>query len=90
MAASGKELNQIRDGNAYSCAAFSPDGKRIVSGGFMNPRVRVCDAATGKEVYKYEGYTRDGHGMASFFPDGKRIASSGDGDHTIRIWRAPR
>src|SRR5207302_10462815 len=77
------------------CAAFSPDGKRIVSGGERISRrtgdgdgvVRVWDAESGKEVYKYEGHPRAVWSVA-FFPDGKRIASASDDG--VHIWHAPR
>ena len=49
--------------------------------------MRVWDAESGKEVYKYEGHTRAVWSVA-FFPDGKRIASSSEDG--VRIWRAPR
>jgi WD40 repeat protein len=89
---SGKGLNQIQaheeghvgGGGAY-CAAFSPDGKRIASGG--EGGIRVWDAESGKEVHKYEGDT--GGVSVTFFPDGKRIVST-SADGTARIWRAPR
>jgi WD40 repeat protein len=84
---SGRVLKQIWGGNAF-CAAFSPDGKRVVSGSCFDPDVRVWDAASGKELRKYQGHTA-GVTSVAFFPDGKRIASASS-DGTPRIWRAPR
>ena len=89
---SGKGLKMIQahmetdGGGVACCAAFSPDGKRIVSGGHGG--VCVWDAETGKELRKYEGHTKLVVSIA-YFPDGKRIASASD-DGTVRIWRAPR
>ena len=64
--------------------AFSPDGKRIVSGGF-DGKVRFWDAEFGTPV----GQPLEGHkGVVSsvaFSPDGKRIAS-GDEDGVVRLW----
>ena len=66
--------------------AFSPDGKRIVSGGF-DGKVRFWDAEFGTPV----GQPLEGHkGVVSsvaFSPDGKRIAS-GDEDGVVRLWDA--
>ena len=91
---SGQELKQIqtRDANrdpiGPHCAAFSPDGKRVVCDGFEDPSVLVWDVESATEVYRYEGHTTNVQGVA-FFPDGKRIVSV-DQDGTARIWRAPR
>jgi WD40 repeat protein len=71
------------------CVACSPDGKRLVSGGWHpDTTVRVWDATTGEQLRKYEGHTGYVPGVA-FFPDGKRIASA-SADGTARIWRMPR
>jgi WD40 repeat protein len=84
---SGTELKRIQAAGAYY-AAFSPDGNRIVTGGYHDFAVRVWDSETGKELRKYEGHKGIVTGVA-FLPDGKRVASA-SADGTIRIWRAPR
>jgi WD40 repeat protein len=83
----GKELRRFTSASLH-CAAFSPDRKRIVSGGYLDKTVRVWDAETGKELRMYEGHSASVSAVA-FFPDGKRIVSTSY-DGTARIWRAPR
>jgi WD40 repeat protein len=66
--------------------AYSPDGRRIVSGG-GDGSVRQWDAAKGQPI----GAPLEGHkvGVASvaYSPDGRRIVSGG-GDGTVRQWDA--
>jgi eukaryotic-like serine/threonine-protein kinase len=69
--------------------AFSPDGKRIVSGGgeWGKPgEVQVWDAHTGKLERTLQGHTSYVQSVA-FSPDGKRIAS-GSVDRTVKVWDA--
>jgi RNA polymerase sigma factor (sigma-70 family) len=68
--------------------AFSPDGKRILTGGACygdgDPTVRLWDVKTGKELRRLEGHTLGVYGLA--FLDGGKKAVSGSHDTTIRIW----
>ena len=65
--------------------AFSPDGKRIVSGS-SDQTVRLWDAATGQPV----GQPLTGHEVNSVAvgPDGQRIVS-GSADGTLRLIARP-
>jgi WD40 repeat protein len=64
--------------------AFSPDGKKIVSGS-RDCTVRVWDTETGKPLSEaINGHSLDVTSVR-FSPDGKRIAS-GSQDYTIRVW----
>ncbi|MHC5543300.1 WD40 repeat domain-containing protein, partial [Singulisphaera rosea] len=66
--------------------AWSPDGKTLVTGGFDNT-VRLWDAATRKELKKFEGHTNLVLTVAPS-PDGKRILS-GSLDKTAKVWQVP-
>jgi WD40 repeat protein len=56
--------------------SFSPDGKRIVTGGGGSGTVKVWDAQTGQETLTLKGHSGWVHSV-SFSPDGKRIVSGG-------------
>ena len=65
--------------------AFSPDGKRIVSGSWDNT-LKVWDATSGQETLTLKGHTNSVFSVA-FSPDGKRIVS-GSWDNTLKVWDA--
>jgi WD40 repeat protein len=67
--------------------AFSPDGRRIVSGSWDNS-LRLWDAASGKPIGPpLQGHTDSVYSVA-FSPDGRRIVSSSQ-DNTLRLWAGP-
>jgi len=67
-----------------ACVAFSPDGKRVLSGGKEDKTVRLWDVDTGKELRRFEGHTSFVVRVA-FSPDGRR-ALSASFDDTLRLW----
>ena len=70
-------------------AAFSPDGKRIVSGGWDKTDknvLKVWDANSGAELMTLRGHESWVNSVA-FSPDGRRIVS-GSWDKTLKVWDA--
>lgn len=84
--ATGKLVRHIPDSSDSGChvAAFSPDGKRIVTG--LSP-LRIVDVATGKVVRELRGHEHHWLEPVAWSDNGKWIASS-CADHTLRIWDA--
>jgi WD40 repeat protein len=69
--------------------AFSPDGKRIASGG-QDGKVLVWDAEKGgAALLRLQGHVGTVTSVA-FSSDGKRIASGGGWDGTVRVWDAEK
>jgi len=63
--------------------AWSPDGKRIVSGS-GDYTLRIWDADSGECLQTLRGH-RSWVESVAWSPDGKRIVSGAD-DYTLRIW----
>jgi dipeptidyl aminopeptidase/acylaminoacyl peptidase len=70
--------------DAVQSVAFSPDGKRLVSGS-QDKTLKLWDAQTGQLILTF-GPT-DGVLSVAFSPDGKQIVS-GSQDSTLRLWDA--
>ena len=71
-------------GAAY-CVSWSPDGKRIATGGVDNA-VRIWSATTGAALLVLEGHTA-GLLCVAWAPDGDLLASAGS-DSVVRVWDA--
>ncbi|KAN0075174.1 vegetative incompatibility protein HET-E-1 [Elaphomyces granulatus] len=78
-------LEQILTGHSdtVNSVAFSPDGKRVVSGSF-DSTVRVWDITTGQADQILTGHS-DNVNSVAFSPDGKKVVS-GSFDLTVRVW----
>jgi WD40 repeat protein/tetratricopeptide (TPR) repeat protein len=80
-AQTGKVLSEMKI-YAFS-VSFSPDSKRIVTGGFDN-MAKVWDAETGTQLLELKGHQAR-LTSAAFSPDGKRIVT-GSYDKTVKVW----
>jgi hypothetical protein len=73
------------DSGTVNSVAFSPDGRRIVSGG-RSRYAKVWDVTSGQEVLTLEGLAA-GISSVAFSPDGKRIVGGGM-DRSLVVWDA--
>ncbi|MBL9126704.1 MAG: serine/threonine protein kinase, partial [Verrucomicrobiales bacterium] len=71
--------------NSVHAVAFSPDGRRLVTGS-GDHTAKVWEAATGRELLTFAGHSAQVWSVA-FFPDGRRIVT-GSADQTARVWDA--
>ena len=84
--AAGKQTGRlIGHQNWVTDVVFSPDGRRILTGGKDNT-AKLWDAQTGRELLTLRGHRKQVIGVA-FSPNGRQIATaSADGD--ARLWDA--
>jgi RNA polymerase sigma factor (sigma-70 family) len=78
---SGRQLWRLPCDRPLQAAAFSPDGKVLalsaVGPGGWDQGVRLCDAATGRELRRLTGAYEVVQSLA-FTPDGKTLAAGAD------------
>jgi WD40 repeat protein len=85
-ASTGKELRQF--GRTWYAVALSPDGRILASNSpeEVTPAqggILLWDIATGRELYRLEGFEGHPHAIA-FSPDGKLLAA-GSGGENVRV-----
>jgi WD40 repeat protein/serine/threonine protein kinase len=81
--ATGKELVQFQGHTGdVSCAAFSPDGKSVVSGS-IDRTVKLWEVATGRA--RTLGVHHLSVHSVAFSPDGRTVASGG-ADGVVKLW----
>ena len=68
--------------------AYSPDGRRLLTGAMGHEAVKVWDLATRRELVRLRG---EGHGFyyLEFSPDGQWLASCNWSPGQLHLWRAP-
>ncbi|MBI2805670.1 MAG: protein kinase [Planctomycetes bacterium] len=79
--ATGKQVLEF-PGN--ECAAFTPDGKQILSTA-SDKKLHLYDFATGKEVHPFAAGHTDWINGIRVRPDGKQ-AATGSLDKSVRVW----
>ncbi len=83
--ASHKEWLRFKPGIDCVAAAFTPDGKRLATGGDTGI-ITLWDAATGQEVLTLRGHS-GAISRLTFSADGRFLASSSK-DGSVKLWEA--
>nr|VFK14709.1 MAG: WD domain-containing protein, G-beta repeat-containing protein [Candidatus Kentron sp. LFY] len=66
------------------CLRFSPDGRRLLSGGSHDNTLKLWDVASGEEIRTFRGHS-DKVNSVAFSPDGRTVLS-GSHDRTLKRW----
>ena len=76
-----------------SIVTYSPDSRRVAAGFFITNQVKICDLASGQELFTLSGHsTRGIISYLAFSPDGSRPASGAQGwdaqNNSLILWDA--
>jgi RNA polymerase sigma factor (sigma-70 family) len=86
--AKGELTHTLQHTDVVFAAAWAPDGKRLVAGGYDRDQdgyfARVWDAGTGKEVLRLP-FGNGGIRCVAFAPDGATVAVGGDGGKPLAV-----
>jgi WD40 repeat protein len=84
----GKAKWQMSHGGYVYDLAVSPDGRRALTAGFADQKVKLWDLRAGKLIESYEGHVGSVLGVG-FSADGRRALSS-DSVCCVRVWKMGR
>jgi WD40 repeat protein len=82
-----QSAGRLRGSRAFHSVAFSPDGRRLVSGGNQGILI-LWDVSTEQEIARFGTGVSSILNSVQFSPDGNMICTI-DGDGSAYFWRAP-
>jgi WD40 repeat protein len=85
---SGAAVRTMKHGATVYDLAVSPDGRRVLTAGFGDSRVKLWEVGTGRLLESFDGHMNAVLGVG-FSPDGRRAISC-DAVATVRVWKLGR